>query len=302
MSQIIFLVNPAYSHNPIAQLAGQDNDLDKLFDALDDPRKEPSIRAKTSAENPVSGAEFFHLMVTKFFDIILGANGLQKLVFSGWYAVVEAQIRGSLHLHFLTWIDGAPASPLDIKEQMNSDAVFKQKLTTCFPKNTVPYVATEGTPKQLPVLSRPLDPDSPNYEQERDQHHRDLCENTGLAHGHNATCFKHILRHIHSLVDPDNDCRLELPRPLVAETHFDDDEDLVIGCENGNLNGHNPIATLCLGCSTDLKQTASGSVAIAMVEYMGNYTITLQLDTAIVFSALCASIKALQNRPPQDVD
>jgi hypothetical protein len=47
---------------------------------------------------------------------------------------------------------------------------------------------------------------------------------------------------------------------------------------------------------------ASGSVAMAMVEYMGNYTIKLQLDTAIVFSALCVSIKALQNKPPQDAE
>jgi hypothetical protein len=122
------------------------------------------------------------------------------------------------------------------------------------------------------------------------------------VHGHNATCFKYIPRRIHALVDPVKDCRFELPRPLVEKTHFDDDDDLVIRCENGNLNGHNPTATLCLGCNTDLKQMASGSVAMAMVEYMGNYTIKLQLDTAIVFSALCASIKALQNKPPQDAE
>ncbi|KAJ7337028.1 hypothetical protein DFH08DRAFT_813318 [Mycena albidolilacea] len=193
---------------------------------------------------------------------------------------------------------------------MNSDPKFKQKLAAwydhiicqSFPKDTVPYKVTEGTPKQLPVLSRPLDPDAPDYERKRDQHHRDLCENTGLVHGHNATCFKHIPRHIQSLVNPDTDCRCQLPRPLVTETHFDDDDDLVIRCENGSLNGHNPTAKLCLGCNADLKQTASSSAAMAMVEYMGNYTIKLQFDTAIVFSALCTSIKALQNKPPQDVD
>ncbi|KAJ7672992.1 hypothetical protein DFH06DRAFT_1358605, partial [Mycena polygramma] len=237
-----------------------------------------------------------------FFDIILGAKRASKIGIlgkvKGWYAAVEAQIRGLLHLHLLIWSDGAPASPLDMKERMNSDPEFKQKLTAwyddiicqSFPKDTVPYVAAEGAPKQLPVLSRPLDPDSPDYSQKRDQHHRDLCENTGLVHGHNATCFKHIPRYsVH-------------PRPLVAETHFDDDDDLVIRCENGHLNGHNPTATLCLGCNTDLKQTASGSVAMAMVEYMANYTIKLQLDTAVVFSALCASIKTLQSKPPQDAD
>ncbi|KAJ7156570.1 hypothetical protein C8R43DRAFT_883780, partial [Mycena crocata] len=121
-------------------------------------------------------------------------------------------------------------------------------------------------------------------------------------HQHKATCFKHIPRRIHSLVDPDSDCRFELPRPLVAETYFDHDGDLVIRCEYGHLNGHNPTTTLCLGCNTDLKQMASGSVAMAMVEYMGNYTTKLQLDTSIVFSALCASIKAVQSSPPKDVD
>lgn len=95
---------------------------------------------------------------------------------------------------------------------MDSDPEFKQKLTAwyddiiyqSFPQNSVPYVVAEGTPKQLPVLSRPLDPASPNCDEKREQHHRDLCENTGLVHGHNAICFKHIPRRIRSLVDPDS--------------------------------------------------------------------------------------------------
>lgn len=95
-----------------------------------------------------------------------------------------------------------------------------------------------------------------------------------LVHGHNATCFKNIPRHIQSLIDPDNDCRFELPRPLVSETHFDEGGDLVIRCENGRGPR--------LGCNTDLKQTASGPVTMAMVEYMLSYTAKLQLDTSIV--------------------
>ncbi|KAJ6529959.1 hypothetical protein DFH09DRAFT_934508 [Mycena vulgaris] len=243
-----------------------------------------------------------------FLDIILGAKRASKIGIlgkvKGWYAVVEAQVRGSLHLHIVIWIEGAPAS-LNMKERKNSDPEFKQKLAVwyddlicqSFPKNTVPYIPAEGGPKQLPVLSRPVDPNSEDYAQRRN-----LCENTGLVHEHNATCFKHIPRRIHSLIDPDNDCRFELPRPLVSETHFDEDGDLVIRCENGNLNGHNPTWTLCLGCNTDLKQTASGPGAMAMVEYMCNYTTKLQVDTSMVFSALCASIKALQDSPPKDID
>jgi hypothetical protein len=39
---------------------------------------------------------------------------------------------------------------------------------------------------------------------------------------------------------------------------------------------------------------------MTMVEYMCNYTAKLQLDTSLIFSALCASIKALQENPPLD--
>lgn len=193
---------------------------------------------------------------------------------------------------------------------MNADPEFKRKLTAwyddiicqSFPKGTVPYNAPEGMPKQLPVLSRPLDPNSADYERTRDQRHRDLCENTGLVHEHNATCFKHIPRQMKCLMDPDKDCRFELPRPLVSQTHFDEDGDLQIRCENGHLNGHNPTITLALGCNTDLKQISSGTSTMAMIEYMMNYTTKLQLDTSIVFSALCASIKTLRDNPPTDLD
>jgi hypothetical protein len=72
--------------------------------------------------------------------------------------------------------------------------------------------------------------------------------------------------------------------------------------ENGHLNGHNPTITLALGCNTDLKQISSGTTTMAMIEYMMNYTTKLQLDTSIVFSALCASIKTLRDNPPTDLD
>ncbi|KAJ6527937.1 hypothetical protein DFH09DRAFT_935405, partial [Mycena vulgaris] len=73
-------VNPADSHNPIAQvLAGRKIDLAKIFDSLDDVAKKPWTRAKTLAENPVAGAQFFHLMVSKISEIILGTKRASKI-------------------------------------------------------------------------------------------------------------------------------------------------------------------------------------------------------------------------------
>lgn len=90
-------VNPADAHNPIAQiLAGRDIDADKIFDALDSTDKEAATCASVLANNPVAGAQFFDLMVTKFFDIILGTKRVTKIdvlgEVKGWYAVVESQV------------------------------------------------------------------------------------------------------------------------------------------------------------------------------------------------------------------
>ncbi|KAJ7441988.1 hypothetical protein FB451DRAFT_949401, partial [Mycena latifolia] len=87
-------VNPAESHNPIAQfLAGREINLDQMFDMLGRADKEGGTRAKLLAENPVARAPFFHLIITRFFEIILGAKRASKIgilgKIQGWFAVVE---------------------------------------------------------------------------------------------------------------------------------------------------------------------------------------------------------------------
>jgi hypothetical protein len=41
--------------------------------------REREVLARVVAENPVAGAQFFHLMITKFLDIILGAKRASKI-------------------------------------------------------------------------------------------------------------------------------------------------------------------------------------------------------------------------------
>jgi hypothetical protein len=121
LPHVFATINPADAHNPIAQLlAGRDIDLNKIIDCLDKADKEGTARANLLAINPVAGAQFFHLMITKFLEIILGTKRASKIgvlgKVVGWYAVVEAQVCSSLHLHLLIWIKGAPASPLDMTD------------------------------------------------------------------------------------------------------------------------------------------------------------------------------------------
>ncbi|KAJ6471500.1 hypothetical protein C8R45DRAFT_836389, partial [Mycena sanguinolenta] len=127
-------------------------------------------------------------------------------------------------------------------------------------------------------------------------------ENTAQIHGHNDTCFKYLPKTLRNLKDNDKDCRFQLPRPTVKETHLDEEGTIVLKCNNGAVNGYNPIAVATQRCNMDVKPIGSGTMAMAMFGYVGNYVIKSSLDTAFMFSALCAGIKAIADSPPKTDD
>ncbi|THU82120.1 hypothetical protein K435DRAFT_611834, partial [Dendrothele bispora CBS 962.96] len=228
---------------------------------------------------------------------------------SVYYGVVEAQGRGSLHIHLIIWINGG-LSPIEIKQRCESEPGWAQKLTSWYndvfsqsiPEDTHEYIRTEGMYKRQPVMSRPLNPSNSDFWPRFNQDLRDVLENSGMIHEHNDTCYKHLPKNLRSLRDENKDCRFQLPRVISEETHFDDDGNVVLRCNNGYVNGHNPLIIAAQRCNMDVKPIGSGTVAMAMFQYVGNYTIKFSLDTAFVFSALCAAIKALAEKPPMDID
>nr|GAT48229.1 ATP-dependent DNA helicase [Mycena chlorophos] len=313
LPHVFFTLNPADSCNPIAQvLAGRNIDLDKFFHDLS-PGAERDIRAKTLAQNPVAGAEFFHLSVTALLNILFGTDRPSRIGVFGeigaYYGVVEAQGRGSLHLHILLWRKHAP-SPLKLQERMKEDPQFAQRVydwhddvySFSMPDATAEFVHEKGTYTRLPVMSRPADPDDPDFEANFAQELRDIIENVGQIHTHTDTCFKYLPKTLRNQRDNDKDCRFNLPRDKVEKTHIDEEGVLHLRCNDGRVNGHNPVVTSVERCNTDAKPIASGTVAMAMFGYFSHYTIKSTMDTAMIFSALCAAIKALQDKPPQTAD
>ncbi|KAJ3884809.1 hypothetical protein GG344DRAFT_8243, partial [Lentinula edodes] len=226
-----------------------------------------------------------------------------------YYGVVEAQGRGSLHIHLLIWLEHG-LSPNEIKCKCKSDPKWAQYLTDWYddvfsqniPTQTQKYIQAKGMYKRQPVMNRPMNPQIPEYWNSFNQDLRNILENAGMIHEHTDTCFKHLPIKLRSLRDDNKDCRFQLPRDIVEKTHFDEDGYLVLKCNNGNVNGHNPIITVAERCNTDAKPIGSGSVAMAMFQYFGNYTIKNTMDTAFVFSALCAAIKLLTENPPMNID
>ncbi|KAF8130096.1 hypothetical protein K438DRAFT_1643972, partial [Mycena galopus ATCC 62051] len=220
-----------------------------------------------------------------------------------YYGVVEAQGRGSLHIHLLIWLAHG-LSPLEIKKIIE-DPEFLQKafrwyedvISHDIPENTVPYNAAKRAYKGEPVMSRPAHPDAMS-KQETAQDIRDVIENTAQIHVHGDTCFKYLPKTLRNQRDNDKDCRFQLPREQSEVTHLDEDGSMVLKCNNGAVNAYNQTIVATMRCNMDVKLIGSGTMAMAMYSYVGNYVIKTSLDTAFMFSALCAGIKALTDSPP----
>ena len=303
---VFFTLNPADTYNPLASyLAGQDIDLDALF-SRPDSRFTTLDRARSLAANPVAGAEFFHLMVDQFTNVFLGFERECKRGVFGrvkhYYGVIEAQNRGSLHLHILIWLEGA-LSPLEIQKKATVDADFKLRffrwLETSFkldlPPNTTEADGTRLEQKQC-LLGRPPHPDDPNFDVIWPQYLRNVLDVCGQVHEHKQTCFKHIPHSLRSLDKEQQDklCRFNYPVDSVFETFMDENGKVHQKRVSGRVVGYNPTVSGSCQCNSDGKFVGSGAFGAALSIYMTNYTAKSSLDSAVVMSALAAAQKALQ--------
>ncbi|OCH83703.1 hypothetical protein OBBRIDRAFT_742815 [Obba rivulosa] len=120
-------INPNDLHDPIAQIfVGEDINLD-AFVRMAGPDKEE--RARNIAADPYAAAKFFHFMIQTILHTLFGIDVTRYQVKSNWgvlgcvsayFGTVESQNRGSLHLHMLLWLLGAPTS-VEILELLQNE-------------------------------------------------------------------------------------------------------------------------------------------------------------------------------------
>nr|GAT44292.1 predicted protein [Mycena chlorophos] len=171
-------LNMADTSDPIAQvLAGEEIDLDHFCQTAG---TDSEGRSAIMAKDPFASAEFFHVCVCIVLRELLGitANphgnikrrpGILGDV-NGYIGTVEAQARGTLHLHILIWLRGAPVARV-MKAALETEA-FREKVKRFIAANIRAHIhGTTGTGvMKLPVefniaYSRPEDPRLPFYEE-----------------------------------------------------------------------------------------------------------------------------------------
>jgi hypothetical protein len=144
-------VNPSETHDPIAHvMTGAMIDLDKFCRTAGPDHED---RATNIAGDPYAAAKFFHFMIKTILEQLFGITktgdghiqrreGILGTVKS-YIGTVEAQGRGTLHLHLLLWLTNAPSSAdmqhalthIDFRSKIQAyiKAVIEQIFTTSIP-------------------------------------------------------------------------------------------------------------------------------------------------------------------------
>jgi len=97
--------------DPIAQVfAGEDIDMDSFVNVMG---PDSNTRARNMAMDPFASAVFFNFIIRTTLETPMGIRTLQCQIESGtgifgvvngYFGVIEAQGRGSLHVHMLLWL------------------------------------------------------------------------------------------------------------------------------------------------------------------------------------------------------
>ena len=229
-------INPADTQDPIAQVfAGAEIDLDHFCNMAGPDSTDRSINM---ASDPYASAKFFHYMIECIIETLFGISkrrdgrfdrkeGIFGFVKS-YVGTVEAQGRGSLHLHVLLWLLGAPtASEMRLALRSNS---FREKIKRFISQTIRADLDGRQTAEVLAMpkveavsYSRPLDPRT-NDANETNQTEQRLARSTQYHQCSYANCLK--------VIKGQTRCKRRAPFPLSREDWVDD---------NGNWNPNAPV-------------------------------------------------------------
>lgn len=173
-------INPNDLHDPLVQvLAGEMIDMDR-FNRTFGP--DSHKRAQNVAFDPYAAAKYFNTVVNLVLDKLFGITSQRGRVksdmgllgrLSAYYGIVEAQGRGTLHLHMFIWLEDSPSAD-EMVHLLETSEEFRSKVEAYIDSNIsahVPGLSTKEEIQSVPresdlAYSRPPDPESETYDQE----------------------------------------------------------------------------------------------------------------------------------------
>ena len=292
-------INPS-DQDPIAQvITGADIDLDRFCNTAG---AEPDQRSRNVASDPFASAKFFHFMIHTILDVILGirktSSGLRCRpgafgTIQAYIGTVEAQGRGTLHLHMLIWLKDAP--PASIMQIALKDERFRARVVD-YIRSTIradidgkTTEAVLGIPKRPSVsYSRPVDPVL--HEEESIADEKIIARSVQFHRCNQATCLQ--------VVNGRLECKRRAPFALSPTEWINEAGEWGPKRTCPNLNSWNPWLMRCLRANHDAKLIMNGAETCVLVLYNTNYTFKKQnrsSNTSALIADRLAFHQALQN-------
>ncbi|KAF5310090.1 hypothetical protein D9619_010532 [Psilocybe cf. subviscida] len=316
---LFITLNPSDVDNPIVRLlSGDDIQLEDIQRGEDMSSWDRRLLA---ARHPAECAQFFHLVITKFIDIVLGfRSGRSKSGIFGicdaYFGTVEAQGKGTLHCHMLIWLRGH-LPPGELRTQMTASTEYRDRVfrwVESVVRCEFPVQSHHGTvdvfqaqPQQM-IKHRDLGDPNPgviptpstvgiaattdleDFWTNYNLHIHQLLHKYNW-HIHGAVCWKYLRNG-----EPKNDqtCRLRM-NGIVREHSVMDDETgaLMLRRHHPWIASYNDAITFMLKCNTDLKFIGSGRAARDLVFYVTDYVTKPTLPVHAGMAALQYAVKKI---------
>ncbi|KAM4061756.1 PIF1-like helicase [Hirsutella rhossiliensis] len=239
-----------------------------------------------STMDPVSSAIFFHREISLFFEKYVNTG--RESIFgkiSHYYATVETNERGSLHLHGLLWLDGNMRLPNLIDDMANPAEESYRAQVIRYADSVFHECLDEDAGKAVRQQRKPIDPveevmTSTSALTAAFEDESNFIAYCCQVHSHTYTCLKYSLK---GVIDRGADqqrrtaCRFKAPWKIVEETGFTEDGLLQIQRNHPLVNRYNKSLAVGLRHNHDVSMILTKTKGLAMVYYITNYA--TKLDT-----------------------
>lgn len=243
-----FTICPSQNVNPLVLKLG--NIDESLFSTIED-------RVKFCMNDPVACTEFFHLSIRGVLEILEVEVGMNQ-----FYAVVEAQMRGTLHLHLLGW---NTEHTLSTEEDWIK---FADKVSCAWVNNEI-SLSDEEINQALSQW-----PMEVNSFEEIKENAATLAMSTSTNlhdYRHRKSCFKSTNG------CKSGKCRYNFPRELCELTHMDNDG-ITIRRNHAYINTFNELIMNLFRCNHDIRilPNLPNDDLLALLYYLTNYTTKME--------------------------
>ena len=295
-------INPSDTGDPIAQVfAGEKIDMDHFVQSAGPNSEE---RAKTIAADPYAAAKFFHFVIAAVLEELFGIKAYNRHspvtrtdgIFgkvASYIGAVEAQGRGTLHLHIVVWLCGSLSSS-QMQEALKSEA-FRMKVRDYITANIKADLdgANEEAFNRMPrvpglAYSRPCDPRLPDYKTlSRD---KELKLARAVQH-HKCSLAACLVVKKNRLK-----CKRRAPFDISAGDFIEENGNWGPKRTYGFVNNWNPAIMQCIRANHDIKLITNGAETRDISFYISQYVAKRQNKSSNASALLAKKLAFHQKR------